>query len=743
MERSYQGQMALQAIHNASAELQEQLQLAAADSSAVDNLKAQVTELEEKLAIAEEATTAAEQKSKARIEELMNKHSAKLAEIQRERAGLEQKYQITAALQSDHTATRTQLETVLSAIQEELTGIKSTHEQTVNELDVVKARNQELEEKIERESNEQIGKNMPVLAQLTEIDPAISANRKRIPELETDPAALMAKPETNSEPKASGVATSKWATTNDNANEITSPDPAEGEDPGFLAFSVKFTIACDTSSSSPETMMPLSIVRPRPLSLSMQTSPSPFFKKRESQWDRHQHRADVPTPLTNPDPFSPFSSVAPTGPDDMMPGQTRSTTANRASKPSLSLDPTFSRTEIQEANHSTGLESTHKQTFNELDAVKARNQELEEKIGSDERELNDQIDGNTSPLTQHMEIGPAVSADRGRIRQLEAEPAVIKGTNSKPKAGNVATSKWATTNENANENANEISSPDPAEGEDLGFLTFSVKFIITCDTSNPPTEAMTPLSTTWPRPLSLSMQAFPSPFKRRESQWNRYQHRADIPTPLTNPNPFSPFSSVVPTGPDNTMAEQTRTATANWASRQGSLSLDPTFSPTEIQGDLTGLKSTHEQAKARNWGLEEKISSGERELNNQIGRNVSPLTIDPAFTNRKRIRQLEAELATLKAKPKTNSVSKASGVGASKWATTNENVNETTGPDPAEGRDLGYLDFSVKFIITCDTSSSPPETMMPLNIMRPRPLSLSMQTSERAFNRGITSPKWN
>jgi hypothetical protein len=401
------------------------------------------------------------------------------------------------------------------------------------------------------------------------------------------------------------------------------------------------------------------------------------------------------------------------------------------------LDPTFSPAEIQE--DSTGLESTHRQTFNELNAVKARHQELEEKIGSDERELNDQIDENTSPLTQHMEIGPAVSADRGRIRQLEAEPAVIKGTNSKPKAGSVTASKWATTNENANE----ISSPDPAEGEDLGFLTFSVKFIITCDTSSPPTEAMTPLSTTWPRPLSLGMQAFPSPFKRRESQWNRYQHRADIPTPLINPDPFSPFSSVAPTGPDNTMAEQTRTATANWASRQGSLSWDPTFSPTETQGDLTGLKSTHEQAKARNWGLEEKIGSGERELNKQIGRNVSPLTIDPAFANRKRIRQLEAELATLKAKPKTNSVSKASGVGASKWATTNENVNETAGPDPAEGKDVGYLDFSVKFIVTCDTSSSPPETMMPLNIMRPRPLSLSMQTSERAFNRGIASPKWN
>jgi hypothetical protein len=35
--------------------------LVAADTSVVDNMKAQVSELEEKLAIAEEATTAAEQ----------------------------------------------------------------------------------------------------------------------------------------------------------------------------------------------------------------------------------------------------------------------------------------------------------------------------------------------------------------------------------------------------------------------------------------------------------------------------------------------------------------------------------------------------------------------------------------------------------------------------------------------------------------------------------------------------------
>ena len=51
-------------IHNSSTEFQDQLcqdQLLAADSSVVDNMKAQVSELGEKLPIAEEVTTAAEQ----------------------------------------------------------------------------------------------------------------------------------------------------------------------------------------------------------------------------------------------------------------------------------------------------------------------------------------------------------------------------------------------------------------------------------------------------------------------------------------------------------------------------------------------------------------------------------------------------------------------------------------------------------------------------------------------------------
>jgi hypothetical protein len=69
--------------------------LLAADSSVVDNMKAQVSELGEKLPIAEEVTTAAEQmefaitvakrKSKVLAEEIMTKHAVKVTCIQREK----------------------------------------------------------------------------------------------------------------------------------------------------------------------------------------------------------------------------------------------------------------------------------------------------------------------------------------------------------------------------------------------------------------------------------------------------------------------------------------------------------------------------------------------------------------------------------------------------------------------------------------------------------------------------------
>lgn len=96
---------------------------------------------------------------------------------------------------------------------EELTGLKSTHEQTSNALDAMKACNQELEGKIgssQGESNEKIG-NDTSLSTKPEFDPALSTNQKRIRELEAELAVLKVKPETDSKSKASGLAASKWA----------------------------------------------------------------------------------------------------------------------------------------------------------------------------------------------------------------------------------------------------------------------------------------------------------------------------------------------------------------------------------------------------------------------------------------------------------------------------------------------------------------------------------------------------
>lgn len=84
---------------------------------------------------------------------------------------------------------------------------------------------------------------------------------------------------------------------------------------GVVAFPVKFIMICDTNSLPPEATTPLSVKRPRALSMSSQTSePVPPPKKREAQLDCRQHRADSPISLTNLDPLSPFPSIAPARP---------------------------------------------------------------------------------------------------------------------------------------------------------------------------------------------------------------------------------------------------------------------------------------------------------------------------------------------------------------------------------------------------------------------------------------------
>lgn len=73
---------------------------------------------------------------------------------------------------------------------EELTGLKSTHEQTFNALEGKIGSSQ-------GESNEKIG-NDTSLSTKPEFDPALSTNQKRIRELEAELAALKVKPETDS-----------------------------------------------------------------------------------------------------------------------------------------------------------------------------------------------------------------------------------------------------------------------------------------------------------------------------------------------------------------------------------------------------------------------------------------------------------------------------------------------------------------------------------------------------------------
>lgn len=119
----------------------------------MDNLKAHVSELEEKLAIAEEATTTAEQMEIA-------KEAIRVAE---------RKSKVLA---------------------EELMAAK------VTDIQRGKAR--------EGEPNKQIGKNgSRPLTKLAEIDPAISTNQKRICELKEELATPEVKPETDSIPDPS------------------------------------------------------------------------------------------------------------------------------------------------------------------------------------------------------------------------------------------------------------------------------------------------------------------------------------------------------------------------------------------------------------------------------------------------------------------------------------------------------------------------------------------------------------
>lgn len=96
---------------------------------------------------------------------------------------------------------------------------------------------------------------------------------------------------------------------------------------------------------------------------------------------------------------------------------------------------------------------------------------------------------------------------------------------------------------------------------------------------------------------------------------------------------------------------------------------------------------------ARNKTIEEQIAKGEKELNEQIEKNMSLLTqltdVDSNISNsRKRIRELEAELAALKESSNDTKPATGSTLLASRWATSEEETEEKGGAS-AEGEELG------------------------------------------------------
>jgi chromosome segregation ATPase len=119
---------------------------------------------------------------------------------------------------------------------------------------------------------------------------------------------------------------------------------------------------------------------------------------------------------------------------------------------------------------------------------------------------------------------------------------------------------------------------------------------------------------------------------------------------------------------------------------------------SQYREELEILKTKHtnsseelEEYKANAKIMEEKLVAGERDLGEQIDKNMQLLNqlgdVDAAISgSRRRVRELEAELAALKA---SNDKSSSSGLEASKWASAEEGEEKAEGGGPAsEGEDL-------------------------------------------------------
>lgn len=234
-----------QSHETALVDLQGQLdaaKLAAADTSAVDQLQAKLSEVESKLLAAEKAAAVFEERVNSTATELTAQHQSELATAQKEKLELLEKQQsalaqLEAATQSaaGQESLQLQIQTSnkqLAAAEEEVTLLKSSHEKVVKELELTKSHNQAMEAKLEQmksDQNEQAQKNMSLIDQLTSVEASISTGRKRVRELEAELAALKENSNQNTKDTV-GLGQSKWADSDDENG--TGPNPEEGEDLG-------------------------------------------------------------------------------------------------------------------------------------------------------------------------------------------------------------------------------------------------------------------------------------------------------------------------------------------------------------------------------------------------------------------------------------------------------------------------------------------------------------------------------
>jgi chromosome segregation ATPase len=114
----------------------------------------------------------------------------------------------------------------------------------------------------------------------------------------------------------------------------------------------------------------------------------------------------------------------------------------------------------------------------------------------------------------------------------------------------------------------------------------------------------------------------------------------------------------------------------------------------KAKADNAAISDALVDCKTQNKTLTEKVEADERDLNNQIDKNMSLLeklgAVDSDISaSRRRVRELETELAVLKAD--SGDKSSSSGLGASRWATADEGSEnaEDGGQATTEGEDLG------------------------------------------------------